>query len=36
MSKDMYDTMLEILHAAKAEIVPYRERVAGAQWQRDS
>jgi choline dehydrogenase-like flavoprotein len=23
MSKDMYNTMLEILHAAKAEIVPY-------------
>ena len=23
MSKDMYDTMLEILHAAKAEIVPF-------------
>jgi choline dehydrogenase-like flavoprotein len=23
MSRDMYDTMLEILHAAKAEIVPY-------------
>lgn len=24
MSKDMYDTMLEILHAAKAEIVPFQ------------
>jgi choline dehydrogenase-like flavoprotein len=24
MSKDMYDTVLEILHAAKAEIVPYK------------
>jgi choline dehydrogenase-like flavoprotein len=24
MSKDMYDTILEIVHAAKAEVVPYR------------
>jgi choline dehydrogenase-like flavoprotein len=24
MAKDMYDTMLEILHAAKAEVVPYQ------------
>lgn len=24
MSKDMYDTVLEIVHAAKAEVVPYR------------
>jgi choline dehydrogenase-like flavoprotein len=25
MAKDMYDTMLEVLHAAKAEIVPYQQ-----------
>lgn len=24
MSKDMYDTMLEMLHSAKADIIPYR------------
>ncbi len=34
MSKDMYDTMLEILHAAKAEIVPYQHRLSGAQRKR--
>ena len=35
MSKDMYDTMLEILHAAKAEIVPYEQRPSGAKRQRN-
>ena len=36
MAREMYDTAEAILHAAKAEILPYERLRLGFQWQRDS